>query len=205
MPINCRDIARRPSLPGPSVRIGRGRAGQVELGPQHPPGQLPGSPSVPVCVWLGSRAQGNARQRLLSGACFLVCTRGVERGSVCCVAPFPAAPRPGALNVGSKRTHLGRAQSCPAVCRSVEQHMPHHQPARCSVSCLGVPGLVSDLACGCRPSRGLPPAGRARSWRARPGADSYPGYHHLLPPPGPQRSPARAAPSPSHFRIRAFR
>ena len=166
---------------------------------------MPGSPPVPVRVRLGSQAEENARQRVLCRACFLVCARGVERGSVCCVAPFPAAPRPGALNVGSRRTRLGRARQCPAVCRSVERPIPHHQPARRSVICLGVPGLVSDLACGGRPSRGLPWAGRARSWRTRPGADSYPGYHHLLPPPGPQRPPARATPRTNRFRIRTFR
>ena len=175
-------------------------------GPQHLPGQLPGSPSVPVRVWLGAHFPGgkcavaSALRRMSSGL-----RAGVGRGSVCCVAPLPATPRPGALDVGSRRTCLGRARSYPAACRSVERPMHHLQPMRRSVICLGVPGLVSDLACGGRPSRGLPWAGRARSWRARPGADSYPGYHHLLPPPGPQRPPARAAPSTNRFRIRAFR
>ena len=202
--IKCRGIAPRPPLPGPSVRIGRGRSGRVEGRSISPP-SCPG-PLLSLCVFGWAPGPREMRGSVCSAErVFWFCACAVERGSVCCVAPFPAAPRPGALNVGSRRTRFGRARPCLAVCRSVEQHMHHHQPARCSVSCLGVPGLVSDLACGGRPGRGLLWAGRARSWRARPGADSYPGYHHLLPPPGPQRPPARAAPSANRSRIRAFR
>ena len=47
--IKCRDIARRPSLPGPSVRIGRGRSGRVE-GRSISPASCPG-PLLSLCVF----------------------------------------------------------------------------------------------------------------------------------------------------------
>ena len=46
---NCRDIGRRPSLPGPSVRIGGGRSGRVE-GRSNPPASCPG-PLLSLCVF----------------------------------------------------------------------------------------------------------------------------------------------------------
>ena len=170
--------------------------------PARPVAQVP---FCPCACLVGPSGPGKCAVASALRSTFSGLRVGVGRGSVCCVAPPPAAPRPGALDVGSRRTRFGCARSCPAACRSVERHMPHLQPVRRSVICLGVPGLVSDLACGGRPGRGLLWTGRARSWQARPGADSYPGYHHLLPPPGPQRPPARAAPSANRFRIRAFR
>ena len=46
--------------------------------------------------------------------------------------------------------------------------MHHLQPMRRSVICLDMPGLVSDLAFGGRPSRGLPWAAANREIRKMP-------------------------------------
>ena len=78
---NCRDIGRRPSLPGPSVRIGGGRSGRVE-GRSNPPASCPG-PLLSLCVfgWAprpremrgsvcsAERVFWSARARWNAGAC----------------------------------------------------------------------------------------------------------------------------------------
>ena len=150
-------------------------------------------PFCPCACLVGLSGPGKCAVASALRSMFSGLRTGVGRGSVCCVAPLSATPRPGALDVGSRRTRFGCARSCPAACRSVQRHMPHLQPVRRSVICLGVPGLVSDLACGGRPSRGLPRAGRPRSWWALPGADWHPAYNSWLPHPEPHGRPQRAA------------
>ena len=167
--IKCRDIAQRPSLPGPPVRIGRGRGGRVEGRSTHP-ASCP-SPLLSLCefgwalqaremrgsvcsaehVFWSARVHG-MRERALRGT---VPSRTTPWGSQCGVEMRPF----GSFPVLPSRLSCSGTAYAPPAARAPQRDLP------------GVPGLVSDLACGGRPSWGLPWAGRARPCRALPGAD----------------------------------
>ena len=124
--IKCRDVAQRPSLPGPPVRIGRGRGGRVEGRSTHPascPGpllslcefgwalqarEMRGSVCSTEHVFWSARVHG-MRERALRGT---VPSRTTPWGSQCGVemrpfGSFPVLP--------SRLSRSGTAYAPPAA------------------------------------------------------------------------------------------
>ena len=129
LPIKCGDIGCRPSLPGPSVRIGCGRAGRVE-GRSARPASCPG-PLLSLCVFGSALRPREMRGSVCSAEHVFWSARGrgtrerVLRGT----APSHTTPWGSRCGVETPPFRL-----CPVLpgrlsfsCQSLsEQPMPHH-------------------------------------------------------------------------------